>query len=113
MSKPQPIRRWFLSLAPFVLFVAITWCIGAAEPLQLPPETAKFKVAPGYEVPSAVCVICHSPDYVATQPRLPRSFWTAEVEKMRKTYGAPIQDNQVQPIIDYLVKNYGKENDTK
>ena len=98
------------------LFVCLVCCVvatillnAADAPLQLPPETARFKQAPGYELPSAICVICHSPDYIATQPRLPRSFWTAEVQKMQKTYGAPILDSQVQPLVDYLVKNYGIE----
>ena len=105
--KSSSNKLWF-GLAAYLAVAA--WLVGAAEqPFALPPETAKFKQAPGYELPSAICVICHSPDYIATQPRLPRSFWTAEVQKMQKTYGAPILDNQIQPIVDYLVKNYGIE----
>ena len=34
--------------------------------------------------------------------------WQAEVNKMINAYGAPIDQPNVQPIVDYLSKNYGK-----
>jgi hypothetical protein len=40
---------------------------------------------------------------VLDQPPLPRKTWEAEVEKMRKTYGAPVADEDVAAIVDYLV----------
>ena len=59
--------------------------------------------APGKEAFSANCVICHTYRYVTTQPKFSKKVWTAEVDKMRKTYGATIVDDQVPAIIDYLV----------
>jgi hypothetical protein len=53
------------------------------------------------------CLLCHSPDYITTQPRLSRKAWEANVEKMRAKYGAPIPTNAVPGIVDYLVKNHG------
>jgi hypothetical protein len=50
---------------------------------------------------------CHSADYVLTQPPgMPRSFWEAEVNKMKKVFGAPLPDDQVTPLVDYLVRTY-------
>ena len=34
-------------------------------------------------------------------------LWEAEVTKMIKIYGAPIEDTDVKVITDYLIKNYG------
>ena len=58
---------------------------------------------PGKDAFSVNCVICHSPRYVLTQPKFSKKVWTAEVDKMRKTYGATIAEDQVPAIIDYLV----------
>lgn len=52
---------------------------------------------------------CHSADYIKTQPhgeKFKRDFWAAEVTKMIKVYGAPIEDAEVGKIVDYLTANY-------
>ena len=41
------------------------------------------------------------------QPNFPRKTWIAEVDKMKKVYGAPIQDEQVEPMVNYLVSIRG------
>jgi hypothetical protein len=38
---------------------------------------------------------------------LARSGWEAEVRKMMKVMGAPIAENEVAPIVDYLTQYYG------
>ena len=51
------------------------------------------------------CGSCHSADYVVTQPQGPafkKAFWEAEVTKMIKVYGAPIDEADVPKIVDYL-----------
>jgi hypothetical protein len=40
---------------------------------------------------------------VLTQPALPRAEWQSEVEKMRSTYKAPVEESDVPAIVDYLV----------
>ena len=83
--------------------------LDAAEKLSLPPERAAFKTGPGVEVAMAQCLLCHSADYVSTQPRLSRTTWKATVLKMREKYGAPMPEDKVDPLVDYLVKTYGAE----
>ncbi len=80
----------------------------SAAPLkiELPPEGAPLKSAPGGEVAMAQCAVCHSAEYVATQPQLSPAAWKAVVEKMQKKFGAPIPPDQVEAIVEYLVKNY-------
>lgn len=76
---------------------------------ELPPETAAFKPGPNLEVVQNNCTGCHSADYIATQPRGPKfkkDFWQAEVNKMIKVYGAPIDAADVGKIVDYLAATY-------
>src|SRR5438876_6362234 len=74
---------------------------------QLPPETAAFKQDKGAEIANGQCLICHSVEYVQMQPPMPRAFWKSSVQKMQQKYGAPIPDDQVEAVVDYLTKNYG------
>lgn len=76
---------------------------------KLPDETAAFKPGPNVEAVQNNCTACHSADYIATQPQGPKfkkDFWQAEVTKMIKVYGAPIDDADVGKIVDYLAATY-------
>ncbi len=75
--------------------------------IQLPPETGAFKQAAGAELANGQCLTCHSVEYVIIQPPMQRTFWKAEVVKMQQKYGAQIPDSQVEPVVEYLTKNYG------
>lgn len=93
-----------LLLLPFLAFPA------AAASYKLPPETATLLPGPNMETAQANCTVCHSPDYITTQPRSfanPTAVWTAEVTKMRKSYGAAIDDETAATIIKYLAATYG------
>jgi len=71
--------------------------------LRLPSEDVTLPDLPGRSKVTSACAVCHTPRYVLDQPPLPRKTWEAEVEKMRKTYGAPVADEDVAAIVDYLV----------
>ena len=76
---------------------------------KLPEETAAYKPGPNLDVVKNNCSACHSADYVNTQPRGPKfnkDFWQAEVTKMIKVYGAPIDDADVSKIVEYLAQTY-------
>ena len=76
---------------------------------KLPDETAAFKPGPNLDVVQNNCSGCHSADYINTQPRDAKSkkdFWQAEVNKMIKVYGAPIEEADVGKIVDYLAAMY-------
>ena len=77
--------------------------------IRLPGEGgAAFKAGTGIELAQTYCLTCHSAAYVATQPVLSKSQWTAEVTKMKAAYAAKIPDEQVAPIAQYLTDTYGK-----
>ena len=73
----------------------------------LPEETAAFRPGPGVEAAQSNCAACHSADYVNTQPpKQGPAFWEAEVTKMIKVYGAPIDAGDAKTIAEYLAKTY-------
>lgn len=98
-----------------VLGLVATSPLGAAPDkpvtITLPQDSVSFKGSQlkGYPVASAYCVLCHSVEYIQTQPTLSRATWTAEVTKMRKVFGAPLTDEQQQWVVDYLCQTYGAE----
>ena len=84
----------------------------AAAEIKLPAESARLAEAklPGYTLAVTYCFTCHSTDYIAYQPpSTSRATWRASVVKMQKTFGAPIPDNAVDPIAEYLAQTYGAE----
>ena len=83
----------------------------AAAPLNyaVPEETAAFKPGPNLDVVQNNCTACHSADYIMTQPRgekFKKDFWQAEVTKMIKVYGAPIDEKDIPAIVEYLSTTY-------
>lgn len=83
----------------------------SAKPIKfdLPEETATFKPGPNLEVVQGNCGSCHSSDYVLTQPqgeKFKKDFWQAEVVKMIKVFGAPIQEADIPKIVEYLSTTY-------
>jgi hypothetical protein len=82
----------------------------AAAEIELPPETAVLRTSalPGYEIAAKKCVICHSSDYISLQPPgMSLRQWTAELVKMQKAFGAPIDDQELGIIAIYLTATYG------
>jgi cytochrome c553 len=99
------------SLLATAAISALSFAPAAAAPVsyKLPDETAAFKSGPNLEVVMNNCTGCHSADYIATQPRGPKyktDFWRAEVNKMIKVYGAPVNDADVGKIVEYLAQTY-------
>ncbi len=88
-----------------------------AAPIDLSPDS-NFQVS-AYPVPAAdlapgnglqdvqiYCNTCHSLRYITMQPPLPAATWEAEVNKMNKTFGAAIPEDNAQKIILYLQAHY-------
>ena len=90
--------------------VVISLPLARALEIKLPPETAAYASSehPGYSATMAFCITCHSAEYVRMQPpNMTPAYWKATVTKMKKVFGAPIPDDQLDAITDYLVKTYG------
>jgi mono/diheme cytochrome c family protein len=81
---------------------------GAAVTITLPPDARSFGPGPGQSIAQANCTVCHAADYVYMQPPLTADQWRAEVTKMQKAYGAPIDASAVDALVQYLVGQNGK-----
>ncbi|HTI68035.1 MAG TPA: cytochrome c [Caulobacteraceae bacterium] len=89
------------------LFTALLVLAAAAPALAAtytpPRETAALPPGPGADKARLYCLVCHSADYVTTQPPgMPGAFWEASVVKMVRVYGAPIPETETKALAAYL-----------
>src|SRR4030088_3857079 len=97
-SRHRGVRRAVMTRSLLLATAAIAGLsLGSANaaPVSytLPDENAAFKPGPNLDVVQNNCTGCPSSDYISTQPQGPKykkDFWQAEVTKMIKLYGAPI-----------------------
>ena len=100
-----------LVLLIIVLSVAATSSVSAGATrielkntkVDLPESDRMFPDGQGSDAINNNCLACHSAGMVLTQPALSRAEWQSEVEKMRSTYKAPVEEVDVPAIVDYLV----------
>ena len=105
-------RVFVLGIATLVAFALAGVAITRADPsasITLPPPDNALKDGPNLALAQGRCLICHSADYIYTQPPLTKAQWTAEMTKMQKTYGAPITDADIPLLVDYLMSQNGKQ----
>jgi sulfite dehydrogenase (cytochrome) subunit B len=99
------MKRVFIIVGiPLLLLLSIARA--ADEPpksITLPQVESPLPDAPGKELVAGACLICHSNRYITMQPAFGRAVWQAEVDKMRKAFGAPIAEEVAPKIVDYLV----------
>ena len=72
------------------------------ETIVLPHDEPELPPGPHERTFATSCTICHSTRLVMTQPPFSRKQWTEIVQKMVKTYGAPITPDGEEQIVDYL-----------
>lgn len=77
--------------------------------LPLDNPASQVKEGSGADAVRRNCTICHSTDYIVTQPHLDATHWQSEVQKMINVYGARINESDAKVIADYLAKNYGPQ----
>ena len=97
-----------------ILLMAATSPVSALD-ITLPRETVTYQASelPGYKRVQQNCLVCHSAHYVMYQPPgSPRGYWDAIVRKMKHPFGAFFPDEDIAPMVDYLVKTYGAERTT-
>jgi hypothetical protein len=77
--------------------------------VELPENDAPYPPGVGAEIATSQCLICHSAGMVLTQPPLKKDEWRAEIMKMRTVYGAPIPEDQVDGLSEYLTNINGRQ----
>jgi mono/diheme cytochrome c family protein len=76
--------------------------------VELPTSEASFPPGDGAEI-TGQCLICHSAGMVLRQPPLTKDEWTAEINKMRNAFGAPLPSGQVEALARYLYRINGRK----
>lgn len=81
-----------------------------AAGVEFPQETGGYKKSdlPGYKIASGLCLMCHSSQYASSQP--PKSspaYWNATIHKMKDVYKAPVTDEMIPAVVEYLSVEYG------
>ena len=80
---------------------------GTKHILHMPEIPFELPSGPGKETVTFYCGTCHTQRYILLQPPFPKDTWVNEVTKMRKNYSAPIPDEKVDEIVNYLVSVRG------
>ena len=89
-------------------FLIATVAALIALPAAADEMPVQLKKAAGLDKVEANCQACHTLAYIPmNSPFLKPAGWDAEVTKMIKAYGAPIDDADAKAIADYLKANYG------
>ena len=71
-------------------------------------QVIKLKPGPGLDKVEGNCQACHTLAYIPMNSvYMNAAGWSAEVTKMIKAYGAPVDDADANAIVEYLSKNYG------
>jgi len=80
------------------------------QSITLPSSTRVFPGdGPGARAANTYCLMCHSVGMVMNQPDLPKAAWLVEVNKMKNVFKAPIPEDQVPVIAEYLDSIKGKK----
>jgi cytochrome c5 len=82
---------------------------GAPAHARAGEDALLLKAGAGRALVEARCVTCHSLDYIPlNSPILDRAGWEASLRKMVKVMGAPLNDDEMRVVLDYLEANYGR-----
>jgi sulfite dehydrogenase (cytochrome) subunit B len=81
---------------------------GMVHTISLTAVRVDLKPGPGMDKTAGYCNVCHSLDYITTQPAFSKEKWGEIVAKMVKVFGAPIPQDVAKEITGYLGAAYGK-----
>ncbi len=81
---------------------------GSVRSIVLPHLDVELPPGPHQQEFVVACTTCHSPRLVLNQPPLERAKWSAIVQKMVKTFKAPVVAEAEPAVMEYLVAIRGK-----
>jgi len=77
------------------------------EKVEVPYIDFPVKMGEGFATVQANCLMCHSFGYIINQGPQPREHWHHIINKMRKSFKAPISEEDAKIIEDFLTEHYG------
>jgi hypothetical protein len=89
-------------------FVLVSIAVLMAGAALADEQEIKLKPGAGLDKVEGNCQACHTLAYIPmNSPYINAAGWDAEVTKMIKAFGAPIDEADAKAIKEYLTKNYG------
>jgi len=81
-----------------------------AKTIDMPADSVAWRQSdlPGYQLVMQKCTTCHSAHYAEYQPpNTGVGYWNTQVLRMKNVFKAPITDEEVPIIVQYLNQTYG------
>ncbi|MCB1707215.1 MAG: c-type cytochrome [Halioglobus sp.] len=104
--------------SPLIFFLCAffsSYAFAQVNEITLPADNSRLleSTLPGYAIAQRKCGICHSADYINFQPPgMSLTQWTAEMNKMQHSYGAPLAPAEIAQLGTYLAVAYGSASAT-
>jgi cytochrome c5 len=111
MMKKQ-LQQVFIAVLALIALCLTTIAIAETgdskvHSITLPTVEVKMKDGAGKDKVEQYCNMCHSLDYITSQPKLTAKQWGDTVHKMVEKYGAPVPEADAKEITQYLIDQYG------
>ena len=91
----------------FAVLLVLFFSVAGVQGSGIDPKTG-LVIAPGFEVVSVQCTVCHSA-LLVTQNRASREGWLSMIRWMQETQGLWPLGEQEAVVLDYLAKHYGPQ----
>ncbi len=104
-----------LALMTAILFISVNAeekKVEVQKGIKMPYMAFPMKQGKGMYSTKGKCNMCHSWGYVLNQGAQSKKFWRKKVIKMITVFQAPIKNEDIDEVVEYLYANYGngKEN---
>jgi len=77
--------------------------------IKVPYVDFPMKEGKGLYSTRGKCNMCHSFGYIINQGRQSKEFWQEKTIKMIETFNAPINEKDIDIVVNYLYENYGNQ----
>ncbi|HHH19028.1 MAG TPA: sulfite:cytochrome C oxidoreductase subunit B [Campylobacterales bacterium] len=77
------------------------------EKVEVPYIDFPIKMGEDFALVQAHCLMCHSFGYIINQGKQSREHWNHVINKMIKSFKAPIPEENAKKIEDFLTEHYG------
>ena len=91
----------------FALLMVLFFSVIVVQGSEIDTKTG-LVIAPGFEVVSVQCTVCHSA-LLVTQNRASREGWLSMIRWMQETQGLWPLGEQELVVLDYLAEHYGPQ----
>ena len=98
-----------LTTTPAAPVPPATAYVRTGDAIVLPHDEPDPPPGPHRETFQTSCTVCHSTRLPLTQPPFPGKTWAEIVEKMVKSYGAPISPPDQAGIVEYLTATHSSD----